>query len=238
MDASTPAIEAKGLCRRFGRAWALAGVDLHIPAGKAVIVAGRNGSGKSTLLRVLAGALRPDRGSLRVFGEEALRDRETLRRQVGLLAHASYTYDSLSALQNLQVAARMLGIPADRKSLLPPLEEVGLAHRADDPIHGYSAGMRRRLAFARLLLQSPSIVLLDEPYAQLDPPGFRFVDRLILRLLGEGRTVLVASHHLEECAKVGDLGVVLEAGRVAWSGDAARLPLEVVDPAQAAREAV
>jgi len=235
MDASTPAIEAKGLCRRYGRAWALAGVDLRIPAGRALIVAGRNGSGKSTLLRVLAGALRPDRGALHVFGEEALRDREHLRRNVGLLAHASYTYDSLSALQNLQVAARMLGRPADRRSLLPLLEELGLGARADDAVHGYSAGMRRRLAFARLLLQAPRIVLLDEPYAQLDPPGFRFVDTLIPRLLAEGRTVLVASHHLEECAKVCDLGIVLDSGRVAWSGDAAKLPHHLVDPG---REAV
>lgn len=234
MEESTPAIEAKGLCRRYGRAWALAGVDLRVPAGKALIVAGRNGSGKSTLLRVLAGALRPDRGSLHVFGDEALRDRENLRRHVGLLAHASYTYDSLSALQNLQVAARMLGRPADRRSLLPLLEELGLAGRADDAVHGFSAGMRRRLAFARLLLQAPRIVLLDEPYAQLDPPGFRFVDSLIPRLLAEGRTVLVASHHLEECAKVCDLGVVLDAGRVAWSGDASRLPHHLVDPGREA----
>ena len=206
-----------------------------IARGSLTAVIGANGSGKSTLLRVLAGALRPDRGALHVFGEEALRDREHLRRYVGLLAHASYTYDSLSALQNLQVAARMLGRPADRRSLLPLLEELGLGARADDAVHGYSAGMRRRLAFARLLLQAPRIVLLDEPYAQLDPPGFRFVDTLIPRLLAEGRTVLVASHHLEECAKVCDLGIVLDAGRVAWSGDAAKLPHHLVDPG---REAV
>ncbi|AKU89825.1 heme ABC exporter ATP-binding protein CcmA [Vulgatibacter incomptus] len=223
-EKSIPAVEAKGLCRRYGRSWALVDVDLRAEAGQAILLAGRNGSGKSTLLRVLAGALKPDRGALLVNGVDGLRDRQALRQRVALLGHASYTYDALSALQNLQVVARMLGRPSGRRDLLPLLEEVGIDSRADDPVHAYSAGMRRRLAFARLLLQDPDIVLLDEPYAQLDPPGFRFVDTLIPRLTAAGKTVIVASHHLEEGARLCHVGLALERGRLAWKGLASELP--------------
>jgi len=231
MRESNLAVEAQGLCRRYGRSWALVDVDLQLPSGRALLLAGRNGSGKSTLLRVLAGALKPDRGGFRIQGVDGLGDRHGLRARVGLLGHASYTYDALSALQNLQVAARLLGKPAGRRELLPLLEELELGKRADDPVHTFSAGMRRRIAFARLLLQDPKVVLLDEPYAQLDPQGFRFVDALIPRLKAEGRTVIVASHHLEEGAQLCDDGMILEGGRVLWSGPARELPQHAVSPA-------
>ncbi len=233
MIESNFAVEAQGLCRRYGRSWALAHVDVRVPAGQALLIAGRNGSGKSTLLRILAGALRPDRGSLLVGGHDGIRDREALRRQVGLLGHASYTYDALSALQNLQIVARMLGRPADRGSLLPFLAELDLGGREGDAIHTFSAGMRRRLAIARLLLQDPAVVLLDEPYAQLDPAGFRYVDSLILRLKAEGRTVIVASHHLDEGAPLCDLGIALDRGQVVWRGSGRDLPagFRSLDPA-------
>lgn len=224
------AIEAQGLCRRYGRSWALVDVDLSVPSGQALLLAGHNGSGKSTLLRVLAGALKPDRGSLEVGGIDGLHDRQGLRRQVGLLGHASNTYDALSALQNLQIVARLLGKDSDRRSLLSLLERLSLGQRADDPVHTYSAGMRRRVAFARLLLQDPPIVLLDEPYAQLDPQGFRFVDELISRFKAEGRTILVASHHLEEGAQLCDRGIILERGSVRWEGPASQLPAHAAGP--------
>jgi heme exporter protein A len=224
MSAAVPAIEAVGLGRRHGRAWALVDVNLSIPQGTAVLVAGRNGSGKSTLLRVLAGALAPDLGTVRIEGCDARADRTGLRRHVALLAHHSYVYDSLSALENLRIPARLLGQPADRPRLLALLDELGLAARADDEVHTFSAGMRKRLAFARLLLQEPSVVLLDEPYAQLDPPGLRFVDQLVPRLKAAGKTVLIAEHLLERGAELCDRGVILERGRVAWTGAARELP--------------
>lgn len=218
------AVETAGLCRRYGRSWALIDVDLQVPAGSSLLVAGRNGSGKSTLFRVLAGALKPDRGQVRVHGHDALAARQELRRHIALLGHYSYTYDALGALQNLQVAARMMGRPADRDALLPLLEEVGLADRANDPIHTYSAGMRKRMAFARVLLQDAPVMLFDEPYGQLDPPGFRFVDELVPRLKARGKTVIIASHHLEKGAELCDFGIALERGEVFWRGPARELP--------------
>lgn len=224
MSNTPPAVEATGICRRYGRSWALVDVDLTVPAGRALLVAGRNGSGKSTLFRVLAGALKPDRGTYRICGRDGVRDRQQARARVGLLGHHSNTWDALSALQNLQVTARFLGRPAGRRDLLPLLEEVGLAERADSPIASFSAGMRKRIAFARLLLQDPEVVLLDEPYGQLDPPGFAFVDALVPRLKARGRTVLIASHLLEKGAELCDDAIALERGRVVFRGRAAELP--------------
>jgi ABC-type multidrug transport system ATPase subunit len=222
----TPAIEAVKLGRRYGRAWALVDVNLVIPRGTTVLVAGRNGSGKSTLFRVLAGALSPDLGTLKIEGCDSINDRTGLRRHVALLTHNTFAYESLTAFENMRVFAGLLGRPTDRKSIVTLLDEMGLGARADDAVHTFSAGMRKRLAFARVLLQKPSVALLDEPYAQLDPPGLRFVDALVPRLKAEGVTVLVAEHLLERGAQLCDRGLVLDRGRVTWSGAAKDLPTE------------
>lgn len=224
MNESHPAVEALGLCRRYGRSWALIDVDLAVPRGRSLLVAGRNGSGKSTLFRVLAGALKPDRGTYRICGHDGIAARQEARAAVGLLGHYSNTWDALSALQNLQVTARFAGKPAGRRDLMPLLEEVGLAERAGSPITSFSAGMRKRIAFARVLLQAPRVVLLDEPYGQLDPPGFAFVDALVPRLTAQGCTVLMASHMLEKGAELCDEGLALERGRVIFRGAARDLP--------------
>lgn len=218
------AVEASGLCRRYGRRWALVDVGLRLPRGSALMVAGRNGSGKTTLLRVLATAIRPTRGAARVAGFDLIADRDEVRRRTALLGHASYTYDALTALENLRITARFLGRPHGREPLRAALDEVGLAERADDAVETFSAGMRKRLALARVLMQDAEVVLLDEPYGQLDPPGFRLVDGLFGRLREAGRSVLMATHLLERGADLCDLGLVLEGGRVAWSGSAADLP--------------
>jgi len=224
-DAALPvAVEASGLCRRYGRRWALIDVSFTVPRGTLLMVAGRNGSGKSTLLRVLATAIRADRGTARIEGKDLRAEPQEVRDRIGLLSHQTYLYDSLTALENLQVAARFLGRDAGRVALLPLLEEVGLADRADDPPATFSAGMRRRLSLARVLLKKEaSVVLLDEPYGQLDPPGFRLVDRLLGRLRERGATVLMATHLLDRAAELCDHGIVLEQGRLAWSGSAADL---------------
>lgn len=218
------AVDATGICRRFGRRWALVDVHLSLPGGEALVLAGRNGSGKSTLLRVLATAIRADRGGGRILGFDLRHDRVRVRRRTALLGHHSNLYEALSALENLQVAARFLGRDSTRPVLEERLAEVGLGDRADDPVSTFSAGMRKRLALARTLLQEASLVLLDEPYGQLDPAGFRLVDGVVGRLRGAGVTVVLATHLLERGSALCDRGLVLEAGRVAWQGRAGELP--------------
>jgi ABC-type multidrug transport system ATPase subunit len=114
---------------------------------------------------------------------------------------------------------------------MPLLDEVELATRADDVVAGYSAGMRKRLGLARILLKDPPVVFLDEPYGALDPPGFRKVDALIARLRERGATVLVATHLLDRVGPLCDEGLVLTEGRVSWQGRAADVArLGGVDP--------
>ncbi|HEY0788415.1 MAG TPA: ATP-binding cassette domain-containing protein, partial [Thermoanaerobaculia bacterium] len=150
-------------------------------------------------------------------------------RRTALLGHWANTYEALSAVQNLEITAGMLGTKIHRPELLALLDRVGLAERADDAVSGFSAGMRKRLSIARVLLQvegegGASVVFLDEPYNALDPPGFRFVDHLFATLRARGATVVRATHLIERGAALCDRGIVLEGGRLAWEGPASELP--------------
>jgi heme exporter protein A len=206
------AIEAENLARRYGRRWALSDVSLRIPEGSVTMVAGRNGSGKSTLFRVLATAIRPDLGRASVLGFDVVRHREDVRKASALLSHYNYLYESLSARENLEVTADHLRV--SRAPVASLLERVALSARAEDPVSTFSAGMRKRVSFARILLQNPRVVLLDEPYAALDPAGFDLVDSVVRELKARGATILIATHQLERTATVCDYELDLEAGRV------------------------
>ncbi|MSQ03591.1 MAG: heme ABC exporter ATP-binding protein CcmA [Myxococcales bacterium] len=202
-----PAIAATEVGRRFAGRWALRGASFDVGEGQTVLVQGANGAGKTTLLRVLASALEPTSGSVRLFGESA----RSQRARVGLLSHADGHYDDLSGAENLRVAARLGRLPGDAAALLG---RVGLAARADDLVRTYSAGMRKRLAFARLLLKSPDLVLLDEPYAALDAEGQGLVDELLAELRARGATVVVSTHQVDRVAPRCDAALVVENGRV------------------------
>jgi heme ABC exporter ATP-binding subunit CcmA len=220
MDAAGPAaaVVARGVARRLGTRWALRGVDLDVPRGRMVMVAGPNGAGKTTLVRVLATALRPTRGTLALLGAPP---DDPPRADIGLLSHADHHYDALSGRENLQLAA---DLGATRTPIAAVLARVGLEARADDPVATYSAGMRKRLAFARLLAKAPALVLLDEPYAGMDPQGAALVDALLAQWRADGTTVVVSTHQVRRVAPACDDAVLLRDGRVAWRGPAAHLP--------------
>lgn len=210
------AVDVQRLARRYGRRWALAGVTFQLPPATVMMVAGRNGAGKSTLLRILATAIRPDAGTAAIDGFDIVRQREDVRKRTALLSHHNYLYESLTAAENLRVAADHLGVRRDGVGAL--LEQVGLNARADDQVSTFSAGMRKRLSFARVLLQEPQFVLLDEPYGALDPPGFELVDQVIRDLKSRGTTILMATHQWERAARLADTAIVLDAGKVVWQG--------------------
>ena len=203
-------IEVENLSRRYGRRWALADVTFSLPDGKTLMVAGHNGSGKTTLLRILATAIRPDRGLAKVAGFDVVREREDVRHRTGFLGHYSYLYESLTARENLEVFA------AHRKSGVPGelLEQVGLASRANDQVATFSAGMRKRLSLARLLLQAPRVALLDEPYGQLDPAGFALIDGIVQTLAASGASVVISTHQVDRVAAYANARITLEAGRL------------------------
>lgn len=221
MTDSQIAVRADALSRGFGDRWALAGVNLRVRGGSSLLLAGHNGAGKTTLLRILAGLLRPTSGTVSVGGIDPGRDLRGARRKVSLIAHQGQHYLDLSAAENLDLAARLLG--KDQGRVAAVLDRVGLADRAEDPVRTFSAGMRKRLAFGRVLLQEPAVALLDEPWGQLDPAGFRFVDELLGELTAKGVAVIVATHLVERAGQLLDHGLLLSGGRPQWVGPAAEL---------------
>ena len=209
-----PAVELEGLARNFGRRWALRGITLSIAPGEAVALVGRNGSGKTTLLRVLATLLRPSRGCARIAGLDVVRQAAGVRELVGLMGHAAGVYDDLTAAENLRFALRMMGRRADETEVEAALEAVGLASEADARVRGFSAGMRRRLALARLRLQRPRVLLLDEPYASFDAEGIELLNEFVRETTGRGGAVIVATHDLARADDVVERIVTLEGGRL------------------------
>jgi ABC-type multidrug transport system ATPase subunit len=214
MSSDAPVVEVTGLSRRFGRRWAFSQLDLKVERGEKLLVIGANGCGKTTLLRVLSTILRPSTGSLRLFGLDPREEPVAVRRRLALLSHHSGLYEDLSARDNLQVVRRLGGHEAQDPGAL--LEAVGLDDRPD-PIRAYSAGMRKRLQLATLLLQRPELVLLDEPFAALDPAGVADV----IRLLGDlGATLIITSHRIAKASTMCDRALLLGDGVPRWQGPA------------------
>ncbi|MBI4545492.1 MAG: heme ABC exporter ATP-binding protein CcmA [Gemmatimonadetes bacterium] len=210
----TAALELDKIARRFGRRWALRGVTLRVAPGEVVALVGHNGSGKTTLLRVAATAIRPTRGSGRVCGRDILREPAAVRPLVGFLGHSPGLYEDLTASENLLFSLRMAGVAADSRAVAGALAEVGLTREAGEMVRYFSAGMRRRLALARLLLRPGRLVLLDEPYASFDPEGVERVNRLVREQRAHGGAVILATHDLARAAEVADRMVELVAGRL------------------------
>ncbi len=213
-----------GLSRGFGSRWALSGVNLRLAAGRSLLVAGHNGAGKTTLLRLLATTLRPTAGRVLLGGIDSERDPLGARGHVAMLGHRMGLYPELSALENLTVAARLMGLPNGQPRALELLDRVGLAARSRDPVREFSAGMKKRCALARVLLQDPSVVLLDEPYGQLDPKGFELIDRFLADCKAQGPALIVATHLVERAASLIDTGLVLQGGTPTWVGPATGVP--------------
>jgi heme ABC exporter ATP-binding subunit CcmA len=208
-------IEATDVARRFGASWVLRGVTLQVGEGEVVGLLGANGTGKSTLLRIVATLLRPHAGTLRVAGHDVVQAPAEVRALVGYLAHVPGVYEDLTARENLLFAAAML----DRRPVEvdAALERVGLGAVAGDRVRGFSSGMQRRLAIARLLLVRPRVLLLDEPYTNLDAAGLDLMNSLINEWTGAGTAALVVLHEIAPAATVLDRTVTLVDGRVAAS---------------------
>lgn len=203
----------EGVAKRFGRKWALRGASFRAEPGSAVALMGHNGSGKTTLLRVAATTLRPTRGGGRIFGWDLLEERDRIRHHVGALYHEPGVYADLTARENLEFAQRMVGGEGE-VAVLEALDRVGLAAVVDERAGGFSAGMTRRLALARLVMRPPRLMLLDEPYASFDADGIDLVNELVRGTADRGGIALVATHDPGRSAAVVDEVVMLQEGRV------------------------
>jgi heme exporter protein A len=223
-----PALRLDGLTRNYGERAALSGVSLSLPAGATLVVFGPNGAGKTTLLRVLATLLRPHAGEVQVLGRALPADGWAVRGRIGLLGHEPLLYRELSARENLRFHARLHGVGPERVREL--LEAVGMAGRADEPLRELSRGMVQRVAVARAVLHDPELLLLDEPYANLDPAAREQVAGLI----GKGwdptrpRTRVICSHDPGGGLPEADVVLGLREGRTALLGNAADVDSEEI----------
>jgi heme exporter protein A len=208
------AIELADVSRAYGERVALSGVTLSLEEGETLAVFGANGAGKTTLLRILATLLRPHHGVARVYGHALPREGWAVRAKIGFLGHDPLLYRDLTARENLRFHARLHGVPFERVELL--LDAVGLHRRADDPVHTFSRGMVQRTAVCRAVLHSPALLLLDEPFAGLDPGAAAAVAPLL-----SGGTRVLISHDVDAGLAEADLVLGLRGGRVAFCERAA-----------------
>jgi len=208
----TPALETTDLTRRFGTEVAVDHVNLRVPRRAVYGFLGPNGAGKSTTLRMLLGLLRPDRGSVSLFGSPLAKYREALLRKVGALVEAPSLYDHLTGRENLIVTGRLRGSIPDAR-IDQVLDTVDLRNAAHRRVATYSTGMRQRLGLALALLNEPRLLLLDEPTSGLHPAGMQDM-RALLRTLPERAdvTVFLSSHRLDEVERVASHVGVLHDG--------------------------
>jgi ABC-2 type transport system ATP-binding protein len=205
------AIEANGLCKRYGPVQAVDHLSFRVQPGEIAGFLGPNGAGKTTTLRMLLGLVRPDAGTATITGR-AYRDLPEPAHRVGAMLEAASFHPGRTARGQLRIHGLAAGADPDRVDVV--LDLVGLAAAADRRVGGYSLGMRQRLGLATALLADPDVLILDEPANGLDPEGISWLRRLLRMLAWGGVAVLVSSHLLAETAQTVDSVIIVSNGRV------------------------
>jgi ABC-2 type transport system ATP-binding protein len=213
----TPVLRTQGLTKRYGDLVAVDAVDLTVPAGDVYGLLGPNGAGKTTFMRMLFGLIRPDSGSVELFGRPVLTGRVDALRDVAGFVETPRFYGYLSARANLEILG-VLDRSDSRTRIDEVLEQVDLADRAGDKVREYSYGMVQRLGVAAALMRSPRLLVLDEPTNGLDPAGIRDMRSLVRRLADGGITVLLSSHNMLEVDEICRDVAIMRSGRLAFDG--------------------
>jgi len=204
-------ISVANLVKQFGRFAALRGVTAEFASGRLCAIHGDNGAGKTTLLRSLAGLSAPTRGRVSILGHTNLRE---VCAQLGYMAHPSLLYDELSGMENLRYFARLYGIDNDERCR-EVIRAVNLDPSLERPVGQYSQGMRQRMSLARALLNDPRVLLLDEPFSNVDVHSAREMVALLKALRDQGKTIFVVTHQAPLLEGVADEFVRMEAGQIA-----------------------
>ena len=227
-DPSRGGLYVSDLCRSFGPEPAVEHVDLQVSPGQIHALVGLNGAGKTTLMRLLLGMLRPDRGSVIIFGRPVANARNDLWCRVGHMLDTAFGYPELTATENLRCAALLRGLPeaTARAAVNSGISDLRLSRWADRPTRTLSTGNRQRLGLACALLEDPELLVLDEPTTALDPAGVVLVRTLLRAAAARGTAVLVSSHHLDEMARIADRISVMHRGRIVGALDPTGVDLE------------
>jgi ABC-type multidrug transport system ATPase subunit len=204
------AVIVRDLTKQFGRFAALRHVSAEFAAGKLYVILGENGAGKSTLLRALAGLAPPTSGAVEVLGSSSVR---AVCHRLGYMAHPSLLYDEMSGLENLRYFAHLYGI-TDMAVCRRAIEEVGLDPDLPRAVGQYSQGMRQRMSLARALMHTPALLLLDEPFSNVDVASARAMTQLLGSRRDAGTTIFVVTHQAQLLEQVADEFVWMHAGRI------------------------
>ena len=203
-------ITVSNLIKQFGRFAALRGVTAEFAGGKLYAVLGDNGAGKTTLLRTLAGLNHPSSGQVSILGAATFHD---VCHQVGYMAHPSLLYDEMSGMENLIYFAQLYGI-RDGARCAEVIRSVGLDPDLGRPVGQYSQGMRQRMSLARALVHNPKILLLDEPFSNVDLHSAADMVRLLAGLRDQGKTIFVVTHQAALLEGTADEFIWMEAGKI------------------------
>ena len=208
-QSSSDIVVADGLIKQFGRFAALRGVTAQFASGKLYVIVGDNGAGKTTLLRTIAGLAQQTRGTISVLGSPEIK---TVRAQIGYMAHPSLLYDEMSGMENLTYFAGLYGLQQAR------CREVILAVKLDPdlerPVGQYSQGMRQRMSLARAILNNPKLLLLDEPFSNVDITSAKEMTTLLANMRDQGKTLFVVTHQPGLLESIADEFVWMEAGKI------------------------
>ena len=207
-------VALSNLVKQFGRFAALRGITAEFAPGRLYALLGDNGAGKTTLLRTLAGLTRPTRGAISLLGTTDVR---AACREVGYMAHPSMLYDEMSGMENLRYFARLYGIEDDAVCS-EVIRAVKLDPSLERSVGQYSQGMRQRMSLARALLNDPKILLLDEPFSNVDLGSARDMVGLLAEMRNAGKTLFVVTHQAALLEKVADEFVWIEAGKIVARG--------------------
>ena len=208
-------ISLRGITKTFGPTPVLDGVTLDVAAGECVALLGANGAGKSTLLRIVATALRPTKGTLTLWNEDAVRAPERARGRLGFVAHGAHVWDDLTAIENLRVWRTLANRPSHADALMSALAIVELDGAAHERVRTFSAGMKRRLSLARWVDGGVDLLLLDEPFTGLDQRGKKWLTEFLLAFKARGGTALMATHDFSRSLDLADRLAILADGVIA-----------------------
>ncbi|MDI4238957.1 ABC transporter ATP-binding protein [Bradyrhizobium sp. Arg237L] len=224
MPSDPPALGVRGLTKRFDRP-AVDALDLTVRAGEFYALLGPNGAGKTTTLRMVAGLLKPDAGSVSIFGIDALSDPIAAKQILAWVSDEPMIYDKLTPLEYLEFVAGLWGIDPRRseRSAQDLLVSLGLEPHLHERCEGFSKGMRQKVALAGALVHDPSLIILDEPLTGLDALSARHVKGLLQERVRAGSTVIMTTHILEVAERMADRIGVIAKGRLVAEGTLAEL---------------
>ncbi len=220
MDGPSPAVEIRGLAKRYGAFEAVAGLDLSVPRGELFALLGPNGAGKTTTIRMLMGILQPSSGTALVDGLDCFADRVEVKRRVGYLPDEPVFYDYLRGREVIRFVGEMHGLDRaeiDRRAG-PLVERLGLADATEEFAINYSKGMKKKLALLCAMLHDPLVLILDEPTNGLDPYATRALHELVREEVAKGKTIFFSTHLLDQAEKLCRRVGILYKGRLAAVG--------------------